>query len=165
MPREGRRTPLIVTFTLLYALARSASAGPATPVLFETVAQGIHSGILTPTQVVVRTEASWRALWLRHTRSFSRRPAPPTVDFSRFIVIAVFGGRSPAGSLIVIEQVTRQEEGLVVVMNVVTTRAMPPAQAAPFHIIRLPRTDLPIVFAIEAALQEPIDPPIEPHGR
>ena len=147
----------------LAVLALIATAAPA-PLPFVTVAEGARSGVRTPRQVVVRTAAEWRALWEHHagTTAAAAR-ARPEVDFSRFMIVAVFGGRSAAGERVRIRRVVREAGQVVVLIGVVRGPRLAEATTS-FHIVRLPRTDVPVVFAVEGARREPLVPPIEPHG-
>jgi len=61
---------------------------------------GAHSAIAGPAYMRITSERKWRDLWLRHSGikpkahdELHNSPCIPTVDFSRFMVIAVFVGK------------------------------------------------------------------------
>jgi hypothetical protein len=122
-------------------------------------AEGIRSQIRTPLQAVVRTQAAWRALWARHAGS--ARTARPQVDFARHTIVAVFGGRTTDGARIRIRRIVRRGEQVIVVIGALAGPRGP--DVASFHIVRIPRTDRPVVFAVEGA-PEPLEPPVTPLG-
>ncbi len=122
-------------------LAPTLAADAAVP--FATVARGAQSGIREPLHAVVRTLDDWTTLWRRHLGG-----APPPIDFAAEMVVAVFAGTRPTGGYTVeIIDVVLAERALRVGYR---ERTPPPgalvtqALTAPFHIIRLPRSDLPV---------------------
>src|SRR5438094_336188 len=54
-----------------------------------------YSGIHAPLTQVITDQASWAALWRKHTSETSPTPPPPVVDFQREFVIAAFWGDKP----------------------------------------------------------------------
>lgn len=118
---------------------------------FTTIDQGAHSGLQQPSHAVLRTWEQWATLWAQHVGPSA---VPPSVDFSTEMVIAVFiGRRSTAGYEVEITQVLLTDQGLRVTYRERTPPAgalVRPVLTAPFHIIRLPRSDLPVDM-----LQEP----------
>ncbi len=141
--------PGVVSIALLLAVS-SPSAQAQESVVFRTIAQGSLSGIHVSNEFVVRTRSEWQALWRRHTTGTPQpRAALPEVDFSRDIVIAVFAGEVPAGSRFGIVKITQQTGRLVAQIQVRGRPGPEPVDVAPvtpFHIIRLARFPLPVVF-------------------
>ena len=86
----------VASFVLLLASC-TAGAAVAVTVPFSTLATGLASGVGQPTQIVVRSQNEWTALWSRHMRAPSAPPPPPSVDFSRDMVVALFMGERPTG--------------------------------------------------------------------
>jgi hypothetical protein len=131
----------------LRAGAADLPQGPSVP--FKTVIAGTTSHITEPTTVVVRDRDAWIALWRRHTGRASG--APPPVDFSRDMVVAVFGGTSTEVTAAGIARITREPGGLVVWYSVHATRPLPPGELgtlrSPFHIVKLARSTLPVAFS------------------
>lgn len=132
----------------LPAVAADLPQGPSVP--FRTVIYGTTSHITEPATAVVRDREAWIALWRRHTGS--DRAAPPPVDFSRDMVVAVFGGTSTEVTAAGIARITREPAGLVVWYSVHATRPLPPGDLgtarAPFHIVRLAQSALPVAFSL-----------------
>lgn len=127
-----------------------SSAGVA----FETIDQGIRSGIRDHRELVIRDYEGWQTLWEEHVvGQLSKSPFPPPVDFSQEMVIAFFLGEKPtAGYEVEIVEIAQLEGRLVVRVQV---KSPPPGVALlqvltqPFHIVRLFRHDLPVEFIME----------------
>jgi hypothetical protein len=142
----------VASFLLLLASC-TACAAVAAAVPFSTLAKGLASGVGQPTQVVVRDPNDWAALWSRHMRTQIAPPPPPTVDFSRDMVVALFmGERSTGGYAIEVTRIERIDSSLSVHYRI--TRPDPGAMQAqaltqPFHLVALPRTDDSVTFVAE----------------
>jgi hypothetical protein len=151
-PHVVRRATILTIAAFLGSLltlpvgATQVPHGPSVP--FTTVLAGTTSEITEPTTVVVRDKAAWVALWRRHTGA--RRDAPPAVDFAHEMVMAVFGGASTEPTTAGIVRITREPNRLVVWYGVQATRPLPPGDLgtvrSPFHIVKLPRSTLPVIF-------------------
>ncbi len=122
-------------------LSAFAQGGP--PVSIVTVARGAVSRVKEPLQAVVRTKQEWTALWARHMGPAAA--PPPSVDFSLEMVIAVFAGERPtAGYDVEITRVLSTDSGIQVTYRERTPAAgalVRQVVTAPFHIIRLPRSE------------------------
>jgi protease stability complex PrcB-like protein len=133
---------------LLASCAACAAVGVAVP--FSTLAKGLNSGVREPAQVVIRNRDDWVAFWERHTRTQAESPSAPPVDFSADMVVALFmGERGAAGHAIEITRVERTDSSLAIHYR--TRGPDPGAMLAqvltqPFHAIRLPRVDGPVMF-------------------
>lgn len=143
--------PLLVIAAFMgSSLTRSAGStdlpqGPSVP--FSTVLAGTTSRIAEPATVVVRDKAAWIALWRRHAGA--DHGAPPPVDFSRDMVVAVFGGTSTEATKAGIVRITREPRGLVVWYSVHASRPGPPGEGpaqSPYHIVKLAQSTLPVAF-------------------
>jgi hypothetical protein len=78
---------------------------------FTTIAAGQQSGVEKQREVVIRTAAEWKALWVEH----SPDEPMPAIDFSKSVVAGVFlGQRSTGGYGVTISSVDRQGKGVVV---------------------------------------------------
>ncbi len=141
-----------LVYTVLWVLA-GASVLPAPAgangldVPFVTVAAGRTSGIRQPLRAVIRDRDAWLALWRRHAGSTA--VAPP-VDFAREMVVAVFGGSGAGARSVTITRIARGPARLTV-WYVTAERSPLPEEggqspAAPFHIVRLARSSLPVSF-------------------
>jgi hypothetical protein len=143
----------VASFLLLLASCTGCSA-VAAPVPFSTLAKGLASGVGQPTQIVVRTQNDWAALWSRHMRTQTAPSPPPPVDFSRDMVVALFISERPTGGFAIeVTRIERTDSGLSVHYR--TTRPdpaamQPQALTQPFHLIALPRSDDPVTFVAES---------------
>jgi hypothetical protein len=110
-----------------------------------TILRGANSQISEPRQVVVRSAGEWQALWREH----SAQPAP-AVDFSRFMIAALFvGSRPTAGFSVEITSVTTTNSDTILDY----VERQPPSDAitaqvitSPFHIVRIPISPGRVVF-------------------
>src|SRR5215467_7875722 len=142
----------VASFLLL--LASCTACATAAPVPFSTLAKGLASGVAQPTQIVIRSQNDWAALWSRHMRTQIAPPPPPPVDFSRDMVVGLFMGERPTGGYAI--EVTRIEgtaQGLSVHYR--TSRPDPSAMQTqaltqPFHLVTVPRVDDPVTFVAES---------------
>lgn len=125
---------------------------PSVPTIpFQTVAFGEESGVKSWEALVITAQEQWQELWVYHA-SYSRHPPPPPeIDFSREMVIALFGGIQPEGSLLQIAKVEKRQDRLVVRYTdgglSCSKCSLPRGMVQPFHIVRLERTDLPVAFS------------------
>ena len=122
----------LLTLSLAFAL----QTAPAAP---RTIEKGDQSNIDDATQVVIKTDAEWAALWRRHAPD---RPMP-NVDFGREIVIGVFmGSRSNAGfSTEVISALAVKGVLIVKYRETLPSRDAITAQILtfPYHLVALPK--------------------------
>src|SRR5829696_5337159 len=59
---------------------------------FTTIAKGDASGQQEAKQVLIRTDAEWKALWKDH----SATEKMPSVDFAKSMVVGIFLGSKPS---------------------------------------------------------------------
>ena len=127
-----------------------APGPPSAELPFGTVDQGIRSGIRDARQAVVRDPGTWGALWAEHVKGRVPEPPLPLVDFSREMVLAYFLGEKPTSGYAVEIREIALSAGRVLVHVAVT--APPPGAPVlqvltqPFHIVRAPRSELPVEF-------------------
>lgn len=150
--RETQRSfsgvALSIVVVCLFLVTR-AEAGVAQPIAFITIARGGESGVRQPLQMVIRSEDAWQKLWQKHTSGLIRSTPSPVVDFSRDIVIGIFAGITDRYVEISVLQIAHRDGEVVV--RVLIRRTVPgpsggEGAGAPFHIVRLPRSSLPVTF-------------------
>jgi hypothetical protein len=143
---------LVLSATLLRGLLVGVSPTPGDtlsgpPVPFATVAQGTASGVHAPIQMTIRDTKNWERLWNQLMAPGHRLPA---VDFGRDMIIAVSSGPTPEPSVLTITRVTRLRDRLAVVYTLSRPRPLPEGGnagiSAPFHVVRLARSRLPVDF-------------------
>jgi hypothetical protein len=130
---------LTLVFLALAALMQS-------PPEVRTVGKGATSDIDTARQVTLRSAGEWSALWKMHGGAGD----PPSVDFSREMIVGVFmGSRSTAGYGVEIVRAVASPTLLIV--EYVETG--PPRDAllaqvltAPYHLAAVPKHDGEIMF-------------------
>lgn len=75
---------------------------------FHVLASGTHSGVRKQQFVVIRDAAGYATWWRRASASRSSQTPPPTVDFSRQMVIGLFiGARRTGGYRVEVSGVSR----------------------------------------------------------
>lgn len=139
----------LLTLLMLIAPGTAASQTPAgSPVPFVTIAAADISHMHEPGQLVIRDQAGWADLWRRVAGPGG--PPPPPVDFHRDMLIGVFAGQISEPATVAISRIMRTSDRLVIWYAVKHTR--PPLDgggtfsSAPFHIVRLARSPLPVEF-------------------
>jgi len=127
----------------LVAMELAAWGEPLVP--FSTIGRGALSQVHAASWTVARTQEEWIVLWRRHTGTTT---APPFVDFSSQMVVGIFAGRRPsAGYEIEITEVVSTDRAIRVryrERSPGATALVAPVLTSPFHIIQLPRSDLPV---------------------
>ena len=126
--------PAFVLASLLGAAMNTQAPAP------RTVDKGDFSNVDEAKQIVVRTDAEWRALWRRHAGD---RPMPP-VDFAKETVVGVFMGSRPTAGYDVAITKTLEKDGTLWVFYRERTpaRGLMLAQVLtfPFHLVAVPKT-------------------------
>ena len=109
----------------------------------------LTGGISERTRLVIRNRAEFNELWNKITSMISDKPPPPEVDFSREMVLVAAMGQQHSFAEIVIESACEADNQLEVVVR--STKSLPCGanigiSLQPVDIVRLPKTDLPVVF-------------------
>lgn len=148
----------LAAMAVLFIAARGS--GPV-ELEFNTVTQGIHSGIVSkePTAFKITAEKRWLRLWERH-QAATLLPMPvPEIDFPKQIVIAVFDQqRSTSGYEIYITKVERQGRNIEVTAVAVGPGlgcGTWPVMTEPYHMVQLPRTKGKIELTMLHAVKLP----------
>jgi len=115
-----------------------------------SVAFSTYTGVRDSLRAVVRDSALWQQLWERINQPFYPRPALPSVDFRReMIVVAALGARPSAGYDVVIERVDRDSTGIEVALRRAAPAPGCPVAAVvtqPLDLARIPASDQPVRF-------------------
>jgi len=124
--------------------ATQAASNLPNKIFFQTVAKGFRSGIRAPLQAVARSQSEWDGLWRKHVSNQTNPPPPPSIDFTKEIVAAVFLGEKPTGGYeIQIVSADRSDGSLTLSFD---EKHPPPggmtiqAFTQPFHIVRVAAT-------------------------
>lgn len=114
--------------------------------------KGTDRGYQSATKTVIDNLEQWSNLWNQHTSNTEPPPPVPQVDFTRYIVVAVFTGEQPTGGysveILSVENGGSQtkEQGAIAI----TVRYRQPkagelvteALTYPYHMIRIPKLDV-----------------------
>lgn len=122
--------------------------------------KGNHCGYTEPDQLIIKDEAQWRRVWKEMHRFQTPPPKPPSVDFAKEIVLAVFmGERKTGGYEIEIERLLRTEGGILIEVG----EKHPPPESIttqvitqPYHLIVIskPEKTIPLQFKFKNLPQE-----------
>ncbi|HET7370631.1 MAG TPA: protease complex subunit PrcB family protein [Gammaproteobacteria bacterium] len=133
---------------LVSACVAMPTDGASVPV--EPVLSGRHSGVYKQYFTLIRDRETFETVWRRATARQYPAPAPPSIDFSRYMVIAVFLGEKRTGGYdIEIADLSRTPAGLLATVRerhpgagCHTTEAL----TQPFEIVKTPVTAAPVEF-------------------
>lgn len=110
-------------------------------------------GIRDSLRIVVRDDATLRAVWSQATSSQSSPPPPPAIDFARDMLILVAAGRKTAEEQIRVDSVTIQRvasdggrEAMFAIVRLDEGCQRFNIDAYPLEIVRVTRFDGPVEF-------------------
>jgi hypothetical protein len=109
----------------------------------------LNGGISQRARLVIRDRVEFNELWQQIVRQTSDKPPLPEVDFSREMLIVVAMGQQPSSYEIIIDSacgVDNQLEVLVRITKFLPCGAYAGLLPETVDIVRLPKTDLPVVF-------------------
>ena len=109
----------------------------------------LRGGISQRARLVIRNRAEFNELWNKIMSNTSDKPPLPEVDFEREMLIVAAMGQQPSPYEIIIDSVCEVDKQLEALVR--STRFLPcGAYAGTFpetvDMVRLPKTDLPVVF-------------------
>lgn len=147
---------LIPTFCLSLAsllMMNCASAVTANPLPIRSLAKGGFSGIMEPSEKVIKDQEEWNKLWAAHTAGRRTDENRPSIDFTNEMVIAVTMGRQRSGGYSV-EIVKAEPSGEKLKIYVARNTPRPgsmsiQALTAPFHMVAVPKSSLQPEFIEE----------------
>ena len=110
----------------------------------------LNGGISKRARLVIRNGGEFNELWRQMAGAGSDKPAPPQVDFSReMLIVAAMGEQPSSGYEIIIDSACEVDKRLEVQVrstNFLKCGLQLGVVTAPVDIVRLPKTDLPVVF-------------------
>ena len=109
----------------------------------------LKGGMSQRARLVIRERAEFNELWNKIMVNTSDKPPLPEVDFSREMLIVAAMGHQPDAYEIIIDsacEVDNQLEVLVRSIKFLPCGAYAGLLPEPVDIVRLPKTDLPVVF-------------------
>lgn len=101
---------------------------------------GLTGGMDSPGGAVIKVDEHWADLWERVRFAESL----PRVDFRRDMAVAVFGGAGAGRSVRIADVADRS--GLLVIRYRTTAEEEAGKATSPYHIVIVPRSDLPFSF-------------------
>lgn len=109
----------------------------------------LPGGISQRARLVIRDRDEFNELWNQMMRLASNKPPLPEIDFSREMIIVAAMGQQPSRYEIIIDSACEVDNQLEVVVR--STKFLPCGLQAGLlpesvDIVRLPKTDLPVVF-------------------
>jgi Peptidase inhibitor I9 len=109
----------------------------------------LQGGTSQRPRLVIRDRDEFNKLWNEIMRQAADKPAPPEVDFSREMLIVAAKGQQPSVHMTIIDsacEVDNQLEVLVRSTKFLNCGAHAGHLPETVDIVRLPKTDLPVVF-------------------
>jgi hypothetical protein len=141
----------IILAGVVVGLITIAMAAKKTEFLeFVTISKGYHSGIITPQNLIIKDNLTWKKIWNIHSKIRLPQPGLPDVDFAKEMVIAIFKGECPTGGYTT-EIDSVEKVGDRIIVHIAETKPDPDnivtqALTQPYHIIRTERTILIVEF-------------------
>lgn len=155
------RSPFICVTVLLLAGCTTV-AGAGSRIQFQTVSRGAYSAVQEADAAIIRTPEEFARVWAALHRGSRPEPPLPEVDFKREMVAAVFQGQQPTGGYAVaVERIEQLEDRVVIHVTAIQPRPedfVTMALTSPYHLVRLPRRDLPVEFQFDAAGRDASSP-------
>lgn len=74
---------------------------PGHKLVWRTLSRGLTSGLTEPTRRVIRDDVTFYKLWALHAAEVARPALPPSVDFTKEMVVVVALGQHPTGGYFV----------------------------------------------------------------
>ncbi len=104
-----------------------------------------------PLRGVIRNATAWSVFWARAAQESSAAPLElPQVDFSREMLLVACDGRRPNGYRIEIPGAALRNDTLFVLVRGHEEAAATPAAAySPIAVVRVQRTNGPVVFRLD----------------
>lgn len=145
-----RIAPLLVLVTMSLGLVGCARWRGKT-IDFTVVDEGDTASDYPDRQgMSIDSLSEWRSLWEQLHRYTIPKPPPPEIDFTRYMLVAVFAGEKRSGGYSVqVQQVRETKQGLTVsaVVESPDPDQVTTAQIVyPYQIVKVPRSDLPVNF-------------------
>ena len=110
----------------------------------------LYGGISQPSRLVIRNRDEFNELWKQLIGPGSNKPPPPEVDFSREMIVVAAMGQKPSPSYAILIdgacEVDNQLEVFVRSVDYTKCGLQLGVITAPADIVRIPRTELPVVF-------------------
>lgn len=117
---------------------------------FTTIDRGYRSGHTNPGYYVIQDNETWTDVWNQHVQFMLDPSPPPSVDFSKHTIVAVFMGEvSTGGYAINVYDIV--DTGSSISVKIEKTAPGPKcivtqALTQPYHIVQIAKTDKPIFF-------------------
>ncbi|MFN0067441.1 MAG: protease complex subunit PrcB family protein [Limisphaerales bacterium] len=131
-------------------LVGGCASMPPRTLAWRTLAKGLRSGITDRRRRVFRADVEWYRFWTEHAAGLERGGAPPPVDFSREMVVALTLGTRPTGGHTV--TLVGAEAGRHRIRLQVEERKpkagllVTSAATQPYHFVALPASKATVVF-------------------
>lgn len=149
-----RIAPMLVLVTMSLGLVGCARWRGET-IDFTVVDEGDTASDYPDRQgMCVDSLSKWRSLWEQLHRYTIPQPVLPEIDFTQYMLIAVFAGEKKSGSYSVQVQQVRETKQALIVHTVV--KSPDPDQVViaqiiyPYQIVKIPRSGLPVNFRFDS---------------
>ncbi|MBW8003652.1 MAG: hypothetical protein FVQ80_16850 [Planctomycetes bacterium] len=136
---------------------------PGTPIPFENIEGAGRFNVPEAGTEVIKDNAAWINLWENYWNAFNGggKTPPPSVDFERKMVIAIFYGADGAAYtgcqnfVETIEDIIEKSGKIEVRIGPLTLEDLGPCDAGlyPLQMVKIERSDLPVIFTGEIPYQ------------
>ena len=123
--------------------ATSESTTPAVTIPFTQLVSGTLSNVAESKNYLVESSAQLQQLW----KLIKTATPPPTIDFSKNVVIAVFAGSEPTpGYAVIVSKIEDSAKRLVTITLTApdSSCVLPQMVTSPYELIEVPATTLPL---------------------
>ena len=153
---RGLPDPVAATPTPAVSAAASDVASAPVPTgqadsLVQLIAQGPHSGVKQPVNVIIQTNEELQAVWSTHSQGSQQAQAQPTIDLTKQTVIGIFLGTNTQGAGgIAIDSMAPVNGKLVVQAHVV---AGGQGSTEPFVLVAIPKIGAEVDIQVQGGPQ------------
>ncbi len=117
---------------------------------FIVISSGAHSGYSEESYLVIKDGDDFKKLWNKVNSTIIPQPSVPEIDFSKYMVVAVFMGTCPTGGYsISIRSIRESEENIYVEVEKIKPGKdciLTQVLTQPFQIVKIKRSDKKVIF-------------------
>ena len=147
MVRRSRACRSSLLLVLCLSACGDSPTGPRESLPVTRIQQGFFSAAPSRERLVIRSQSRLAQVWpvINPGSPLSLPPPPPTIDFSKEMVIVAFAGAKPSGGFCVTVEAaagdTKTIEVTVRSVGPIPENTILPVVTHPFDVVRVPRRD------------------------
>ncbi len=124
-----------------------------TPLAFEDFKEAERLTVTEAETIIFKNAQAWEAFWYDHTDQDNFPQEPPKVDFSQYMLIAVFWGSGYSGCVEwvdAIESVVKEDTFINVHVGTLPDLGLCEMIVYPLQVVKIEQMDLPVKFTGDA---------------